>query len=74
MRPVSSQDIVRFLQDKRNMGRETVIITGMTIFNVENLLFCNNNIIGHQVLVNDPVKFPVDFAYKIHVCVHTILV
>ncbi len=29
------------------MGRETVIITGMTIFNVENLLFCNNNIIGH---------------------------
>ena len=47
MRPVSSQDIVRFLQDKRNMGRETVIITGMTIFNVENLLFCNNNIIGH---------------------------
>lgn len=29
------------------MGRETVIITGMAIFNVENLLFCNNNIIGH---------------------------
>lgn len=29
------------------MGRETVIITEMTIFNVENLLFCNNNIIGH---------------------------
>ena len=25
------------------MGRETVIITGMTIFNVENLLFCNND-------------------------------
>ena len=47
MRPVSSQDIVRFLQDKRNMERETVIIAGMTIFNVENLLFCNNNIIGH---------------------------
>ncbi len=56
------------------MGRETVIIAGMTIFNMENLLFCDDDIIGYKVFVNNSVKLPVDFAYKIHVCFHTILI
>ena len=56
------------------MGRETVIIAGMTIFNMENLLFCDDDIIGYKVFVNNSVELTVDFAYKIHVCFHTILI
>lgn len=44
VRTISPQNIIRFLQDLRKILEQPVIIARMPFFNMEDLLFCNDNI------------------------------
>ena len=74
MRTIPAWYVIWLLQNVGDISRQAIIIAGMSLLDMENLLFCNNDFICYQVLLYHTIKRPINFAYEIHVRVHTNLV